>query len=210
VGTGPVPGFQGRVLARDPQGGAAENLLADPLWSGLPNLYQLPFDSATVRAFVMPSDHDLDPGAQEEMAKTFHANYVAGSSRRLPPNMRPWDKLEDTFKRANLEQAHYSVEILHAAGFEVRRVDGPPVVFTGFDEEKDVERMAELEHGRWNVERLRDGWRYSKTRDDSAKLHDCLVSWEALSDDIKRYDRDAVRAFPEILAKAGLEVRRRS
>jgi hypothetical protein len=188
-------------------GGAAERLLADPLWSGLPNLYQVPFDSATVRAFVMPADRDMDPVAQVEMAKTFHANYVAGSSKRLPPNMRPWDILADTFKRANLEQAHYSVEILEAAGFEARRVGGPPVVFTGFTD-IEVERMAELEHGRWNVERLRDGWRYGKQRDDSRKTHDCLVSWQELSDDIKRYDRNAVRAFPETLAKAGLEVRR--
>jgi ppGpp synthetase/RelA/SpoT-type nucleotidyltranferase len=188
-------------------GGAAEKLLSDPLWSGLPNLYQLPFDSATVRAFVMPPDHDLDPAAQEEMAKTFHAKYVAGSSRRLPPNMRPWDKLEDTFKKANLGQAHYSVEILEAAGFKLRKVDGPPAILTDFTD-PEVERMAELEHGRWNVERLRDGWRYGRPRDDSRKIHDCLVSWEELPDDIKRYDRDAVRAFPEILAKAGLEVTR--
>jgi hypothetical protein len=186
-------------------GGAADKLLADPLWTGLPNLYQLPFDAATVRAFVMPPDHDLDPDAQKEMAKTFHARYVAGSARRLPPNMRPWDKLEATFQRANLEQAHYSVEILEAVGFEVRKIDGAPTILSDFTD-AEVERMAELEHGRWNVERLRDGWRYGRQRDDSRKIHDCLVSWEDLPDDIRRYDRDAVRAFPEILAKAGLEV----
>jgi ppGpp synthetase/RelA/SpoT-type nucleotidyltranferase len=190
-------------------GGAAEKLLADPLWHGLPNLHQLPFDAATLRAFVMPPVHDLDPVAQEEMAKTFHARYVGSSARRLPPNMRPWDKLENTFRKANLEQAHYSVEILEAAGFEGRMVDGTPALLADFTD-AEVERMAELEHGRWNVERLRDGWRFGKQRDDSRKLHDCLVSWEELPDDIKRYDRDAVRVFPEILAKAGLEVRRRN
>ena len=189
-------------------GGAAERLLADPLWSGVSNLYQLPFDAATVRAFVVPPDHDIDPAAQEEMAKTFHARYLAGSARRLPPNMRPWDKLGDTFKKANREQAHYSVEILEAAGFEVRRVDGTPAVLPDFTG-PEVERMAELEHGRWNIERLRDGWRYGKSRDDARKFHDCLVSWQELPDDIREYDRDAVRVFPEILAKAGLEVRRR-
>jgi ppGpp synthetase/RelA/SpoT-type nucleotidyltranferase len=188
-------------------GGAAAKLLGDPLWSGMPHLYELPFDAATVRAFVMPSDHDMDPADQEEMAKTFHATYVAGSAKRLPANMRPWDKLEATFKRANLEQAHYSVEILEAAGFEVGKADGPPVILSDFSD-TEVERMAELEHGRWNIERLRDGWRYGKTRDDSHKVHDCLVSWADLPDDIRRYDRDAVRAFPEILAKAGLEVNR--
>jgi hypothetical protein len=189
-------------------GGAAEALLADPLWSGLPNLYQLPFDSATIRAFVMPSDHALDPAAQEEMAKTFHSKFVAGSSRRLPSNMQPWADLDKTFKRANLEQAHYSVEILRAAGFDVPTVDGPPAILPDFTD-PEVERMAELEHGRWNIERLRDGWRFAKTRDDSRKLHNYIVPWEALPEDIKDYDRAAVRAFPEILAKAGLEVRRR-
>jgi ppGpp synthetase/RelA/SpoT-type nucleotidyltranferase len=190
-------------------GGSADELLADPLWSGLSNLYRLPFDSATVRAFVMPSDHDLDAAAQEKMAKAFHAKYVAGSSSRLPPNMRPWDKLEDTFKKANLEQAHYSVEILEAAGFECRKADGQPVILSNFTDD-EVDRMAKLEHGRWNIERLRDGWRYGKTRDDSHKIHNCLVPWEELLEDIKDYDRTAVRAFPEILAQAGLEVRRLS
>lgn len=36
---------------------------------------------------------------------------------------RPWDKLDETFKRANLEQAHY-IEILWAAGFVARKADG--------------------------------------------------------------------------------------
>lgn len=189
-------------------GGAAAQLLRDPLWSGMQNLYELPFDSATVRAFAMPADRDLEPADREEMAKTFHAKYVAGSARRLPPNLRPWEKLDATFQRANLEQAHYSVEILEAAGFEARKADGAPAILPDFTD-GEVERMAELEHGRWNVERLRDGWRSGRQRDDTRKIHDCLVSWEELPDDIKRYDRDAVRAFPEILAKAGLEVVRR-
>jgi hypothetical protein len=57
---------------------------------------------------------------------------------------------------------------------------------------------------------MREGWRHGKSRDDSRRIHDCLVSWKELPDEIKHYDRDAVRAFPEILAKVGLEVRRRA
>jgi hypothetical protein len=142
------------------------------------------------------------------MAKSFHHRYVAGSANRLPSNMRPREKPDETFKTANLEQAEYSVEILEAAGFEVRQVDGPPVVFSDFTDE-EVERMAEIEHGRWNVECLRDGRRYGKVRDDSRKIHNYLVSWEGLDEGIKHYDRDAVRTFPAILAKVELEVRRR-
>jgi hypothetical protein len=111
-------------------------------------------------------------------------------------------------KMFHLTQAQYSVPILEAAGFEVRPVDGEPVIFNKKDfTDPEVDKMAELEHGRWNIDRVRDGWRFGK-RDDAKKLHDCLVSWAKLPDDIRDYDRTAVRDFPEILAKAGLEVKR--
>ena len=125
----------------------------------------------------------------------------------MPDNMKPWPELAETFRKANLEQARYSIAILEAAGFGVRSAEGKPVIFTGFTEQ-EIERMAELEHGRWNVERLRNGWRFGKPRDDVRKLHDCLVSWGKLPEDKKRYDREAVRGFPEILAKARLEIYR--
>jgi hypothetical protein len=37
-----------------------------------------------------------------------------------------------------------------------------------------------------------------------------LVKWSDLSEDIKQYDRDAVRAFPTLAAEAGLEVHRKA
>ena len=188
-------------------GGATEQLLKDAIWSGMANLLELPFDTATIRAFITPSGCTIDPATEEEMARTAHATYVAGSPKRLPPNMRPWDQLDATFKKANLEQVRYSVKILEASGFEVRKADGQPSTLSDFSD-AEVERMAELEHGRWNIERLKDGWRYGKTRDDSKKAHDCLVKWNELPEEIKKYDREAVRAFPDVLAKAGLEVRR--
>ena len=120
--------------------------------------------------------------------------------------MRPWPKLGETFKKANYEQAKYAVEILRAVGFEVRPVKGEPVPFQNFSPD-EIECMAALEHGRWNIERLRDEWRRGR-RDDSKKTHDCLVPWKELPEGIKKYDRNAANAFPEILTKAGLEVYR--
>jgi ppGpp synthetase/RelA/SpoT-type nucleotidyltranferase len=189
--------------------GATDDLLKDPLWQGLPNLYPIPFDPATVRAFIIPPDHPFEDKTQEEMAKSFHAQYVANSSGRLPANMKPWHKLDETFKKANLEQAKYSVEILQGCGFGVVKVDETPKIFEGFTD-SEVECMAEMEHGRWNVERLRNGWRYGKIRDDDKKIHDCLVPWSQLPEGIKGYDREAIRAFPVILAQAGLEIFRRN
>jgi len=188
-------------------GGAATMLVESALWSGVPNLYPLPADAATLRALLLPCHRRFEPAAWESMAEGFHSAYLAGSRRRLPPNMQPWPELAETFKKANFEQAAYSVDILAAAGFGVRKPDGALRIFTDFTEE-EVERMAEMEHGRWNVERLHDGWRYGKNRDDACKIHDCLVPWHDLPEGIKPYDRKSVRKFPEILAKASLEVYR--
>lgn len=194
--------------------GAADELLSDDLWSGINNLLALPCDKASVRALAHPAKAQFDEAILEKMAQEVHEEYVRNSTNRLPENMKPWGKkLKKTFQTANREQAKYSVQILEACGFEVRTVPPPAqvTVFRDFTEE-EVEKMAEMEHGRWNIERLRDGWRYATTKDEAKKLHNCLVPWEHLPDGpdgVKRYDRDAVRKFPEILAAAGLEVRRK-
>ncbi len=191
-------------------GDAAEEITKDLLWSTLPNLYPLPMDAMTARAFLFPSAPALDKSVLEEMAKEFHARYVAGNTRDLPEKLKPWDKLKDTFKRANFEQASHVVQILETAGFGIRQAEDPVVFNQKEFSSEEVELMAELEHGRWNVERLRDGWRLG-SRDDEKKLHNCLVPWDELPDGpggVRKYDRNAVRDFPEILAKAGLEVYR--
>lgn len=207
-------GFGACVGLVEGSGGAADALLNDDLWAAAPKdlLLALPCDPGSVRALAHPPRmrRELEPDRVEKMGMAFHAEYVRSSAGRLPDNMKPWAKLPDTYKNANLEQAKYAVQILEACGFEVVSSDAPnPNAVTFSDEE--VEHMAELEHGRWNVERLRNGWRHG-ARDDDKLLHNCLVSWNELpdgDDGVKKYDRAAVRNFPRILAQAGLEVRRK-
>ncbi|MCX6901616.1 MAG: hypothetical protein NT105_23295 [Verrucomicrobia bacterium] len=193
-------------------GGEADALLKDALWSSLPRLLPLPADAKTLRAFVLPDGSQFDPGVLETMAQEFHTRYRNANLKKIQPdNVKRWEHLPDTYKQANLEQAAYAIRILEAAGFDVRKPDGhPPVIFTGFTN-AEVELMAQLEHGRWVIERLRAGWRPGP-RDDEKKLHNCLVAWsdkEVLTEEIKNFDRVAVCSFPEILAKAGLQVTRK-
>jgi ppGpp synthetase/RelA/SpoT-type nucleotidyltranferase len=205
------------VAAAAGSGGEADAILADPMWNTVPTLLALPLDQASTQALVTSPTFDYLPvklqakleAKREEMAQAFHAHYIKDNPKKLPENMRPWEALADTFKKANFEQARYAVEILHAVGFEVRPAAGSSDAITSFADDKfkdEVERMAELEHGRWNVERLRDGWRSGKPRDDAKKIHDCLIAWAKLPENIKEYDRNAVRSFPEILTKAGLQI----
>jgi hypothetical protein len=200
----------GAIVAVIPakEGDAADQLLKDPLWADSSNLFAVPPDPTTIRALVVSPTRAFGDKTLDAMAKAFHGVYVAGSVNKLPENMKPWANLGETFKLANREQARYAVQILEACGFGVRDAESPVVFDSKSFTPEEVERMAEMEHGRWNAERLRDGWRPGKRRDDSRKIHDCLVPWSELPDGIKRYDRDAVREFPKILAKAGLEVSR--
>jgi hypothetical protein len=190
------------------QAGKAEAIACDPFWAGTTSLYPLPCDLASIRAFNTSPTQQFELAKLEEMAMAFHECYLRDNKKKLPENLRPWPDLLGTYRIANREQARYAVEILRAAGFDVRPVKGPPAIYREFRPE-DIERMAELEHGRWNVERLGNGWRSGKPRDDEKKIHDCLVPWSELPENIRDYDRHGVSAFPEILAKAGLEIFRK-
>lgn len=222
IGGGPIAAFEYRLALAlgalvgvvESSGGAADGLLQDVVWTVLPNLLPLPDDPGTMRAFAHPVIAPPFPDdVLDGMARAFHANYVAENQNKLPPSLRPWPDLAETYQIANREQARYAIMILEACGFQVRPAADPanPKVFSDFTDE-DIERLAELEHGRWNVERLLQGWRRGD-RDESKKRHNCLVPWldkAVLTDEIKTYDRQSVRLFPSLLAKAGLEVTRKA
>ncbi len=67
--------------------------------------------------------------------------------------------------------------------------------------------MARMEHARWNAERWLDNWTLGP-RNPEAKTSPYLVDWDPLPDEIKKYDRDAVRDIPELLKKVGATVYR--
>ena len=69
----------------------------------------------------------------------------------------------------------------------------------------EIEKMAEMEHGRWNAEKLSSGWRYGKERDNIKKLNPFIVPWSELKQNVRQFDRDAVLEFPKILKDAGFE-----
>ena len=201
--------FGATVAAVSETGGVSDEILADPIWAKSPGIIALPFDAASIQALATYPTLLPSAGALEKMAQGFHRKYLAGQIKSLPEKLRPWENLPITYQTANLEQAKYAVEILRVAGFDVRPVTGGADAIKDFSDPKfaaEVERMAELEHGRWNVERLRDGWRPGSKRDDKEKVHNCLVTWENLPREIRKYDCDAVGAFPQILTMAGLEI----
>jgi hypothetical protein len=196
-------------------GRAADRLLADGAWETLARPLALVRDPMTLRAFACPGGTFSTGKTLEALARKIHAAYCGADPGTLNPrilreNGLPWEKLPATFKNANLAQAAQIGGILETEGYTLAaagrgaRADNIAVAFT----RDELERMAVKEHGRWNVERLRDGWRPG-TRDDASKTHDCLVPWAVLPEKIRQYDRDAVSSWPRLLEEAGVTVQKR-
>ncbi len=71
-----------------------------------------------------------------------------------------------------------------------------------------VEQLARNNHEHWAEQRLAQGWRWGETRDDDAKTHPCLVSYDELPESEKEIDRVAVRQTVLALLKLGYRVHR--
>lgn len=175
----------------------------------------IPDDPATIRMFFQVQQPGLNKAWEdqwEQAGQAVHEDYVKNQRKRArQPNLLPWEHLSEDFKHSNRHQAACSAGILQEAGFIVERAGQSPIesALTRFSD-AEVETMAQMEHGRWNTERLTNGWRYAAKKDEARRLSPYLVSWNKLPDEIKGYDRTAVRAWPKILAQAGLVVRRKA
>jgi hypothetical protein len=191
-------------------GGEAAKLLQDDDWRMSMRLVQLPADVMTIRAFIGWESSRLAPDIQETMAKAIHDHYRhirRGNAPDQDPSMAEWDKLPEYLKESSRQQASHIFEKLRQIGCTVHKITDRDIELMTFTE-GEVEIMAEMEHERWNVERLLDGWMWSETRDIMKKTSPYLVGWSELPNEAKEWDRELVRQIPEFLAKVGLEVHR--
>ena len=122
--------------------------------------------------------------------------------------MADWPELKDHLKESNRQQADDIFAKLRQIGCDVHEAGDKKISMLKFTKQ-EVDCMAEMEHARWNVERLLDGWRLGEEKDVGKKISPFLVSWDALPENVKKWDRQGVRAIPKLLADVGLEVRRK-
>jgi hypothetical protein len=200
----------GQAAVVNDASGAARRFSAVLSWAGAQaeSGMLLPDDPETVTAFFA-LDTPIDARQWEKSGEAVHQSYVKSQQKfARQPNLLPWSLLREDFKHSNRHQAACSVEILRRCGFVVEPTQTPPaqIPLVEFSQEQ-TKQLAQWEHGRWNVERLKNGWRYGEKKDETRKLSPYLVPWSALPDAIKNYDRDAVRGWPAILAQAGWQVR---
>jgi hypothetical protein len=120
--------------------------------------------------------------------------------------MVPWDKLQETLKESNRDQAkHIGVKLI-AVGCGI-------VPLTDWDAEsfqftpEHVELLAEMEHERWMEERRREGWTCTPgPKDIEKKTSPYMVPWDKLPDNVREWDRVFIRGLPGFLARAGFQI----
>ena len=152
---------------------------------------------------------DVLLGASREMlGQAIHERYLVDQKDRKPPEdlaMQPWDTLREDLRESNRQQADDMAAKLHQVGCCMMPVAGRDPALIVFNDE-EVETMAAMEHARWMTERRLGGWVYDKESDKAHKRTPYLVPYTELSEDVKEWDREPVRAIPQVLALAKFEV----
>ncbi len=197
-----------RAALLESSGREAARLAQDPDWAGTSKLLSMPEDRATLHVFLVPGVQPFEATHRDTLAMAIHDTYRQEKRDELAKeyaSAQPWDDLDETYRDANRHQADHIAAKLALIGCRIVPLDQAgeePFEF----EPAELERLAELEHGRWNVERMLDDWRWGEVRDNAAKLHPSLVAWKDLPGDVREWDYRAVRAIPGLLAGVGLGI----
>lgn len=151
--------------------------------------------------------------AREVLGQAIHARFLANQKDRRSPDdlsMQPWETLREDLRESNRQQADDIGAKLHRIGYGMMPVAGREPAHVTFTDE-EVEIMAEMEHARWMAERRLAGWVYGPVRDVGRKITPYLVPYAELPrepQDVQEWDREPVRAIPDVLALAKFEAYR--
>jgi predicted dinucleotide-binding enzyme len=165
-------------------------------------------------------DYSLANDSGERFARQIHAAYIkmrcdeagqdAAKLEKLAKDssMKDWDDMTEDLRESNRQQADHIHIKLRALGLKVAdEMDSRPAVaeFTP----AQIELLAEMEHRRWMAERRMANWTYAPAKNEQRRENPNLVSWDKLPENIKDYDRNAVREIPMLLAEAKIKIYRK-
>jgi hypothetical protein len=143
---------------------------------------------------------------RERLGPLLHQAYVAFRRQQSPnedfsddSSMREWNHLPEELKESNRLQADDIPRKLRA--IDCYMAPTIPERKT-FSISRKIERLAEMEHDRFNSERLQQQWR-DGPRDVENRTSPFLRPWADLKPKIKGYDRNAVRVLPKVLKSLG-------
>ncbi len=152
----------------------------------------------------------------EILAEGIHETWrtlAATEGWKMQPHFdKPYAGLAEIDKEDNRAAARRIPEVLALAGLgiegekQAQSDDAPSETDIRSHLEHHMERLAEAEHDGWMDQRLRNGWHCGTPRDDARKIHPLLIPYSRLPDKEKGKDRNSVRHFPDMVARAGYRI----
>jgi hypothetical protein len=193
-----------RVGWLDPEN-EAPLALDDDLPGGAEEIIQLPADAMSIRSLICWTELE-DHALRDHVAKLTHAEYRSkqpASRLDRDPACAPWDRLLPVFRASNRAQADDIANKLAMIGLRVERLDagGKRLELT----EKQIQLLAEMEHGRYVVDRLRAGWQLGD-RDANRGRSPYFVPWTELTTQERYWDVSAVETIASALQSFGYGV----
>ena len=122
-------------------------------------------------------------------------------------NLKDFDELSSDKLLSNYRQAKSIPKKLNMVGCEIASKSDERDAIEEFSP-KEVEDLAIFEHKEWCEEKEGLGWTYAEIDENNDITHETpyLVGWNELSDDIKKFDIDAVKNIPHLLDCIDLKV----
>ena len=195
------------VALLEGSGREAKKIRHNRQWRASRGLLCVPTDPYVIEEFAKPHPVQLDSPERERLARVIHETYMDAEQDLATaddPAIAPWEALPSYLRHSNRAQADRICEKVQRIGYAIEK-SGSAAPVTEFTlEELDI--MAQMEHGRWVVERLDGGWKPGPERDVRRKISPYFVAWPALSEDVKDKERQMVRNIPKLLAAIGLQV----
>ena len=138
------------------------------------------------------------------MAKTDEEQKALQSDR----SMVDWDELPGELKESTRAQADDIPRKLRAVRcFMLNEVRSDPLIHVPEFSSEDLDMLSEMEHERFNAERLQRQWRMGP-RNSKQRTTPFLVPWRDLTQEWKDVDRVMVECVPRVLDKAGYYIYR--
>lgn len=122
----------------------------------------------------------------DEAAMILHEEYYASqfNAAKQQESIKPWSELAEEYRESCRLKADYRELIKRAYN------NNPEI-----KPENLIECLAQMEHRRWCVEKVFNGWSYGAIRNDQIKTNPLLTKWENLSETDKEYNREDTRKF---------------
>ena len=123
-------------------------------------------------------------------------------------SIRDWEDLAPELKESTRAQADDIPRKLRAVRcFMLEEDRSDPLIRVPEFSTEDLDMLSEMEHERFNAERLQRQWRLG-SRNSKQRTTPFLVPWRDLTQEWKDVDRVMVECVPRILDKAGWKIYR--